>query len=958
MKNKKKILLATLSMCLGLSAAGIILFNEGVIPSKAEYEKPSSLDCDYYFDSSNGYTSLHDINTVLVNGESVPSNYKTWGTVTCTYYNNSNHDVTSQFIQSTDKYGNSSAICLYKVTTEYPVGSVVTVSGGTVKLYNGMPEIENPVIELDYESNPNPVVPYELTSIPTSSSSTEFKEYRYMGTKKVVLHDLTLASSTYQNRQITATLPGGGSTLLFYNSISNKSDINSTFNGLAGKSGVTVTGYLTYYSGGSGSLQVLIRDANDIEYDSSKTVSYIKAEVDRDIYYYGETPSINNFTVTAYYTDSTSEVVSNAYISQNIDTTTLGEQTFTISYLHKGNVYSDQCIVEVVDDIISIEAINPVRYYALNEAFIAPTVYGYYGSDGHSVDITSSVTFSPFLNYEEIHDTIYVDYTNSGGSVVSTSYDYYISNVESVIYEDAVYEYYVGDAFITPTVIATYSCDTSLEFDVTDRCSITGFDSSTSGKRNITIKYADFDDIVYEITIKKNVTVLEIEVTSAQTSYTVNESFKLPTVIATYSDYSYEDVSNECIYNGFDSSEIGEVEVYVYFENVSTSYSITIKDGSYEGYEHYSLDYSTNTGMGTYATGNFGNFSIYEYYRAVESSGNLMSLLPKEGIYVDTLPGAIYNTSAIRDIDYIEITYSTLSSSGSNAPSIDYGEHNYLDGNEVLTYSTSMTTKQINLVNHDVNYFKVNCGDTKMNIEVIDIYYSDTTTPTGYSFNYIDANEGLYRLEPTVYNGSLNDGVSYVDVPISYDTTNKQILATKRYTYYSYQYVYEHRYELDLESIAMTDPVDVINYFQAFGCAPSNFGKQNTVNPMRDGLSLPSKSNVNNLFGDNARTVSQYSKTTGYAKAIPYYGSTPLYYEFDIALDDSYLTNNRGVGRVVAWSTGFNVYEYGYGNQPVCHFTDDHYATFQEFNNFGGFMPRFSMETNIASAIWSNPITL
>ena len=89
---------------------------------------------------------------------------------------------------------------------------------------------------------------------------------------------------------------------------------------------------------------------------------------------------------------------------------------------------------------------------------------------------------------------------------------------------------------------------------------------------------------------------------------------------------------------------------------------------------------------------------------------------------------------------------------------------------------------------------------------------------------------------------------------------------------------------------------------------------------------------------------------------VPYNSNGLVYYEFDIALDSSYRTNSRGVGRVVMFLNGFSAT--GYDSSPVAVYTDDHYATFQEFNNLGQFLPRFNAESRITNLSWSVPTYL
>ena len=160
-----------------------------------------------------------------------------------------------------------------------------------------------------------------------------------------------------------------------------------------------------------------------------------------------------------------------------------------------------------------------------------------------------------------------------------------------------------------------------------------------------------------------------------------------------------------------------------------------------------------------------------------------------------------------------------------------------------------------------------------------------------------------------------------------------------------------------MSNATITSPVDVCNYFEAFGCAPANYGSKSSFS-LKDGKTLPSVSEVDELFGSDARTISKYSRTTGYATSVPYYGSIPTYYELDIDTNGYYRTSSRQSGRIVAWATGFEGSDYGYGSQVVCTYTDDHYATFKEYNNYGGFLSRFNVERLISGSIRGNPTTL
>ena len=460
------------------------------------------------------------------------------------------------------------------------------------------------------------------------------------------------------------------------------------------------------------------------------------------------------------------------------------------------------------------------------------------------------------------------------------------------------------------------------------------------------------------ITPNTSVYLSEISIGIAKTEYNVGDTFEAPNVYAVYSDGTSELVTDGVTFTGYNMNVAGSYTVIVSYQGVTTNYQINVSGGSQNLYSESVFI----SGIGSYSTGNYGQSGNFEYYRGVRSSGNVIKLLPlatTQGI--DTLGGSLYNINPYMDIDCIDITYSTSGSNGQGNSTLYFGENHYCDDYVYLPFSTSSTSRSIDLTGDDVNYFKIDSCNTELTIESLTIYYSGENTSNGYAFANKDANQGQTRREPTIYSGNLVDGVSYVDVP-----TNVNGTQTKRYTYYSYQYVEDHPQYVSVA--AMTSAVDVSNYYLAFGCAPANFGIKNrnndNVDPLRDGLTLPLKSEVDDLFGDDARIIQEFSRTNGYATSVPYYDYTdyenypPVYYEFDIDVTGAYSTSSRGVGRIVAWSTGYLAPGYGAGTQPVCTFTDDHYATFAEYNNYGGFMPRFNAERLVAGALWSAPTTL
>lgn len=875
MKKKRLLIASFLSIGLSISAV-FILSNNAIDLTFANRSKPDSLDCSYYFDNSE-YTSIYDLNVSRLDSGSDLTNVTTWGTVTCSYYNNSNY---SQFIQSTDKNGNVGATCLYNVGQDniYPVGTVVSVTG-TMTLFNGMSEMTNCVITKDYDYNPSPVEPLEITSLP-DKDDPDFTDIRYMGTREVHLSNVSLGEIT-SSRQCMATLSNGNQVLLFYNSISEKSAINNKINSIrTNDNKANVTGYVTCYSSnntGTPSLQVLIRHASDIEeIVEEKTIDYLYVSTDKSFYYMDEI-TMSDFTATVYYTDGTSSIVNNAYITNTVDTSTIGQHVIEFAYEHDGNTYTDSMNIIVTNAIGSIKVEDPVQLYTFNEEFIAPAVYG--KSATYEVEITGDVEFTGFDSNQhyDYNGTVYASYTNSVGRELTTSYDYLVTEVHSLTAINNKTEFNINEAFDNPTVYAIFSNDLSKQVDV----------------------------------------------------------------------------SNRVTFSGFDSSSAGYVEVYISLGNYQTSYEVEIiNDVPVELYE-YDVSVSIS---GSYDTGSYGRSGDFEYYRAVKTSGYICKIIPltRQSGCEEPIGGALYNINPIKDIDHITFTYKT-SGSGVKSPKLYCGENNYDDSEFVLTTSIIDKEVTVDLSTKQVNYFKFDSGDSTLFLQSVTAYYSGANTSHGSSFVNHTTGTGEYRIAPTTYSGTLIDGVSYVDVPTSFDTSTCTVLSTKRYTYYSYEYVYEHPEVIS--SATMTSPADVCNYFEAFGCAPANYGSKSSLS-LKDGKTLPSVSEVDELFGSDARCISKYSRTGGYATSVPYYGSTPTYYELDIDTNGYYRTSSRQVGRIVAWATGFTGSDYGYGSQVVCTYTDDHYSTFKEYNNYGGFLARFNTERSVMGAVRGNPTTL
>ena len=396
------------------------------------------------------------------------------------------------------------------------------------------------------------------------------------------------------------------------------------------------------------------------------------------------------------------------------------------------------------------------------------------------------------------------------------------------------------------------------------------------------------------------------------------------------------------------SSSINDISSSLISSSNNTS-SSSSSSSSRDSVKLYSKALNNSVDVGEYYD-NWGNVNIdntkYGYYRANYSDG-LISLNYLSSPYKDALGGMFYNVTPIYGIRNVEIVYKT--NKCTNNPLFKFGV-NALVENEI---NLPISNDEYNVYNFEIsdsNFFKICTMDNVLDIKSITINYSNIKA--NYSNNYLSSGDGDFRLNPVVYEGDLVDGKSYVNVPINVikEGNNYKIIETKKYVYYSYNYISRNK-SLASEA-SLTSPLDVSNYFIAFKTYPCNYVLSKNYNT------------AYKIFGDLTRCVSIYSREDGYATSVPYqenYSTGEVkYYECDIALDANYKSSNRGVGRLVVWFYGFakNKGAIGYDDSIVTTYTDDHYQSFSEYLNTGKFSKNFNAETNCTNYKWGAPITL
>lgn len=297
-------------------------------------------------------------------------------------------------------------------------------------------------------------------------------------------------------------------------------------------------------------------------------------------------------TVNAFYTNGSKSNVTNKCTFQGFDSTISGDETITVTYVESGITKSTTYTVTIAPrrkmlSEITVDLTTTKVSYEFNEQFVKPTVIASY-DDETTADVSDKAISTGYIPAQSGMQVIDVSYTEQGIKK-ETNYIVTVADcpviLQSIDVQNPKTTYFIGEDFVKPSVIATFSNDTTLE--VKDYCTFVGYSKETLGTQTITVAYT-FNGVTetdsYTITVSEVVikTLSKIEVKNPKTVYVLNEPFVKPDVMAYFTDGTSQNVKDNALFNGFDSSTLGEKEVtvsYTYIDKTETdSYSILIKN--------------------------------------------------------------------------------------------------------------------------------------------------------------------------------------------------------------------------------------------------------------------------------------------------------------------------------------------------------------------------------------------
>ena len=386
--------------------------------------------------------------------------------------------------------------------------------------------------------------------------------------------------------------------------------------------------------------------------------------------------------------------------------------------------------------------------------------------------------------------------------------------LSSIAVEDAKTDYNVGDEFIMPTVIATYN-NSSTE-DVTNLASATGFDSSTTGEKEITISYTEgllTKTASYTITVSEQVggtgTITfgsadgSTNVTSA--SVTGDDSLENTWTVTTTGTTSF--TPNNAYAQIGSSSKPATSITFTTTLSDSVDFNITSFSAKFGGFNDTAGTITLKVGNTTVGTGSLNETSdvVVENSNAAEgrtltvtvtgiakgvkayyisySYGDVPTVLERieadisdvqtEFTVGDTfnydglIVTAYYSDSSSETLDSFDVVAPDMSTSGNKTVTISYTyDEVEKETSYEITVNNAATLASISVTNPKTSYY---VGDTFVKPTVTATYSDETSLDVTNSaaFSGYDLNTaGDYTVTVSYTEGEITEETTY-DITVS-----------------------------------------------------------------------------------------------------------------------------------------------------------------------------------------------
>ena len=347
--------------------------------------------------------------------------------------------------------------------------------------------------------------------------------------------------------------------------VTSKVTVNGYDPSKAGSQTVTVS-----FDGCTAQFNVDVTDASV----TGITVSTTNAKLD---YFIGDKFDKTGIVVTASYNDGSKKDVSSSVGYTGFSSAFEGKQTVTAVYGSSKAEFTVTIKAPALTDLrISLGSAKTSYYVGDEFSFAGVTVVAHY-ENNTSRDVTSSVKTSGFDGSKPGKQTITVSYGDKTASYEITVNEVNLTGI--TVTPPSKTEYYEGDALDKTGLRVTASYSDGSFDDVTKQAELSGFDSSSAGKKNVKVTYGG-KLVSFEVTVTE-IKLTGITVTPPErTEYYKGDSLITAgmTVTAAYSNGEKLDVTEQAELTGFDSMNTGAQRVTVSYGAAAAEFDIIVHD--------------------------------------------------------------------------------------------------------------------------------------------------------------------------------------------------------------------------------------------------------------------------------------------------------------------------------------------------------------------------------------------
>ena len=298
----------------------------------------------------------------------------------------------------------------------------------------------------------------------------------------------------------------------------------------------------------------------------------------KNTYWVGEELDLTGMSVTATYSDDTTEVITAGYTVTGYDANTAGQQTVTVTYEGFTATFA-VTVNEIV--LVGITVTPPTKTdYAYGEVLNLDGMQVIVNwSDGRTEEVADGYTVEGF------------DANTPGEQIITVTYEGFTATFTVTVEAAPVVligiyvtapdktEYAWGEMLDLTGMTVTGNYSDGSSHGITEGYIVTGFDPEVVGQQWVSVTYEGCS-MSFSVTVAAPA-LTGITVTApSKNTYWVGEELDLTDMVvtATYADGSTETVLDGYTVEGYDAYTAGEQTVTVTYEGFTATFAVTVNE--------------------------------------------------------------------------------------------------------------------------------------------------------------------------------------------------------------------------------------------------------------------------------------------------------------------------------------------------------------------------------------------